>query len=62
VVSIHRGGHDEYPARDAGAMASRRFPPLLALDRKRRGESSWGHVRGLLVMAQLRKVEDGSVL
>src|SRR5262245_22438068 len=32
VVSIDRGGDDDHPARDAGAMASRGFPPLLALE------------------------------
>jgi len=32
VVSINHGGDDDYPARDAGAMASRRFPPLLVLE------------------------------
>jgi hypothetical protein len=32
VVSIDREGHDDHPARDAGAVASRRFPPLLALE------------------------------
>src|SRR5258708_10426439 len=32
VVSIDRGGNDDHPTRDAGAMASRGFPPLLALE------------------------------
>jgi hypothetical protein len=32
VVSIDREGNDDHPARDAGAMASRGFPPLLALE------------------------------
>ena len=30
--SIDRGGNDDHPTRDAGAMASRGFPPLLALE------------------------------
>jgi hypothetical protein len=32
VVSIDRGGDDDYPTRDAGAMASRGLSPLLALE------------------------------
>src|SRR5262245_21719065 len=45
VVSIDRGGDDDRPTRDAGAMASRGLSPLLALEIPQHGRPAANRCR-----------------